>query len=176
MLFSYILQLFELPSRHLSRISFTNIPTGRGNTHRAGTEIPYPPSFHNIVQRIHDLFVRHIWIHSLDLENVDVRSQTFDARFHSIKNMFPRQANPIHHPSVIDGSGIHGKLRFTASTRTKSAFRHEHDILPWDVVRLECFGDDFFGAAVRIEIGLLASVSSPIWTQFLSLNVPYPKY
>jgi hypothetical protein len=73
--------------------------------------------------------------------------------------MFSRQPNPIHHPAIIDGCRVHGKLGFTTSTCAKSTFSHEHNILPWDVVYFECFGDDFFRLAVGVEICLLAIVS-----------------
>ena len=59
-------------------------------TYRARTDIPNFPTLHNIIQRLHNLLLRRLPIHPMDLQHIDIRPQPLHARLHSVENMLPR--------------------------------------------------------------------------------------
>lgn len=89
----------------------------------------------------------------MNLQHIDIRPQPLDARVHRIQDMFPRQPDLVHHLAVVLGDG--GDLGLAAVwVDAEVAFGQDDNFGARDRVFGEGFGDDFFGAAVGVDVGL----------------------
>jgi hypothetical protein len=116
-------------------------------SHRTGTNVPYPALLDDIVQRLHDLLPWCASIQAVDLEDIDVRTQSLDALLHRIKDVLATQANLVHRFAVID----HGLGDWATEVRlvdTKVAFGEEDDFLTRDIELLDSLANDALGLAV----------------------------
>ena len=113
-------------------------------TYRARTNVPGKAHLHDVVQSLHCLLPWDIGVHTLDLEDVDVRAQPLDARLHRIKYVFPGQPGAVHQPTVVDSGREDRKLWLPGTARGESAFGQDDDVFSGDLVGGKGFGDDFF--------------------------------
>lgn len=90
----------------------------------------------------------------MNLEDIDVRAQSFDARLDSIKNVLAGQADPIHHPAIIDRGCKDGQLWLAGPTDSPPTFSDDDDAFSRDAVGGKGFANDLLRNAIRVEIGL----------------------
>lgn len=89
----------------------------------------------------------------MDLQHIDIRPQSLHARLHGIEDMFPRQADLIHHRPIIGADSRDAGLR-ARGVDAEVAFGEEDELGARDRVAGDGFGDDFFGAAVGVDVCL----------------------
>lgn len=126
-------------------------------TYRTSTDIPHLPTLHHIIQRFHDFLPRRLAIETVNLQNIDVGAQPTHTRIHSIEYVLPRQADLVHHFSVISAHSRNWWLPF--GRNAEIAFTQDNYFVARDVVLLEGPADDFFRSTVRIYISLWARMS-----------------
>lgn len=71
------------------------------DTYRTSSNIAGFATLNNVVKGFHDFLGRHITIHPVNLKDVDIRSKTFHAAIHSVKDILPRQADLVHAGAII---------------------------------------------------------------------------
>lgn len=129
-LFRNVLQCLKLPCRH-----------------GASPNIPHPAFLHYIVQSLHDLLSRCAPIQTVDLKHVYVCPQSLNALLYCIQDVLSAQSDLIDHIIVVGGDGGNA-LAGIRLVNTEVAFRENDDLVPWDIVLLEGFGDDLLRMAV----------------------------
>jgi len=72
--------------------------------------------------------------------------------------MFAAQAHLVCHFAIIGGHGCDAWL-CAGLVDAEVAFGENDELLAWDVVFLDGFADDFFGATVGVDVGLCRSVN-----------------
>lgn len=120
----------------------------RWATYRTSTDISCQPHFDNIVQCLHYLFSWDICIHTLDLEDIDVRAQSFDARLYRIKNVLAGQSDSIHHPAIVDCGCKDEQRGLAGRTRAKPTFGDDDDTFSRDIVGGKGLGNDLLRNAI----------------------------
>lgn len=89
----------------------------------------------------------------MDLQDIDIRAQPRHTRVDSVEDVFPRETNTVHEIAVVLGGHSDGRL-FALVVDAEEALAENDDSVARDRVLLECFADDFLGAAVRVDVGL----------------------
>jgi hypothetical protein len=86
----------------------------------------------------------------VDLEYVNVRSQSLDASINSIEDMLATKSNSIDHMPIIRHShdSIQISLRSNRLVDTKEALRKDDEVLAWNVVLLDRLSYDNFGCSL----------------------------
>ena len=89
----------------------------------------------------------------MNLQHINIRTQPLHTLLHRIENMLPRQPYLIHILGIIS----HGSRNWNRGiffVDAEVAFREDDDFGAGDVVGFEGFGDDAFGGAVGVYVGL----------------------
>ena len=139
---------FMVSVRFGDPLQFLELPRRHGGC----ADVSHPSFLHHVVERSHDLFLRHGAVQAVDLQNVDVRPQTLGAGLHGVHDMFPAQADLIHHFTFVLARGSDCGLRAVV-THAEVAFREDHELGPRDGVFRDGFRDDALGFAVGIDVG-----------------------
>lgn len=114
----------------------------------------------------------------MDLQNVDMGSQSRNTLVNSIKDMLPAQANLIDHLAIIC---TRSSNRWLASIARNSeiAFAQDDDFVSRDIVFLEGLADDLFRASVGVDICCVPCVETDIvgmleeWEGFFFVEYPF---
>lgn len=121
------------------------------DTYRTSSNIADFATLNNVVKGFHDFLGRHITIHPVNLKDVDIRSKTFHAAIHSVKDMLPRQADLVHAGAIIarqlrrvDGSPV--------LVDKLEAFGHDDHLRARNVVLFDGGADNLLGPAVRVRV------------------------
>jgi hypothetical protein len=133
------------------------------SSHGTGANVADPAFLDDIVQGLHDLFSWCASIKTMNLENVDVGAQPFDALLHGIEDVLPAQSDFIYGLTVVChrlGDGL-AEIGFVDA---KVAFREDDDLAAGDVVLLESLAYDAFGLTVRVDVGLSRSFVSSVFS------------
>lgn len=135
-LLSNVLQCLELP-----------------RCHRASTDIPNPALLNNIVERLHDLLPWRTTVKTVDLQDVDIRAEALDALLDRVEDVLTAETNLVDHFAVVSGNrcDAEGWVLFIDA---EVAFGEEHELVAWNTVLLDGFGNDLLGDAMRVDIGL----------------------
>ena len=135
-LFSNVLQRLEFPRRH-----------------RTCANVPDPTLLNNIIQGLHDLLSRCVTVQAVDLKHIDICAETLDALFDGIKDVLATETDLVDHPAIVCRDGCDTE-RGIFLVDAEVALGKEDKLLARDVVLLDSFGDDLFGDAVGVDVGL----------------------
>jgi hypothetical protein len=94
-------------------------------------------------------------IEPVDLEDVDIGAQPLDARIYGVKDMFPRQADPINPGAIVCCNSPKFQLFIRSVVDAKVTFGENDDARPWNVEFLQRLADDLFRFSIRVGIGLV---------------------
>lgn len=96
----------------------------------------------------------------MDLQHVDVRPQARDALVDGVEDVLARQADAVDELRAVVGARREdGRLRAVLGD-AEVAFGQDGDLVTRDGVLLERLADDFFAAAVRVDVRLLVLLVS----------------
>lgn len=90
----------------------------------------------------------------MDLQHIDVGSQTLDAGIYRIEDMLARQSHAVYKLAIISCRGSDGR-ELTLVVNAEETLGQDHDAVTRDVVLLQGFSNYFFGSTMRIDIRLL---------------------
>ena len=100
----------------------------------------------------------------MNLQDIDVSSQSLDASIDGIKDMLAGQADAVHVWAIVL-AGKRNRRLLSFVINAEEALGENDDAVTRDVVFLQGFAYDFFGAAVGVDVGLVGSVSTAIMVQ-----------
>ena len=87
----------------------------------------------------------------MDLQHIDVCTQSLHTGFYSIEDMLPAQPDLIDHLAVIGAHGADTRLA-VVRCHAEVAFGEKDEFAAWDVIFFDGFGDDAFGFAVGVDV------------------------
>lgn len=121
--------------------------------HGTSTNVPDLAAVDDIVERLHNLLPRSVAVQPVDLQHVDIGTQTLDTGVDGVENVLAGETHAVHEVTVVGpGGGNWGHFAFVVDT--KEAFGQDDHAVAGDLVLLEGFAEDFFGAAVGVDVGL----------------------
>ena len=96
----------------------------------------------------------------MNLQDVNVGTQAFDALVNRVDDMLPTQSNLVD--QILAVIGRHGPNARLATVRrdAKIALRQNDQLLPGNVVLLDGLADDLFRDTVGIDVSGVPSVES----------------
>lgn len=89
----------------------------------------------------------------MDLQHVDVCSQSLDTGINGVEDVFAGQANPVDEITVVNTGSRNGR-KVTLVVHTEVALGEDDNSVTGNRELLQGFSNDFLGAAVGVDIGL----------------------
>jgi hypothetical protein len=89
----------------------------------------------------------------VNLQHINVGSQSLDTGVHSIEDMLARQTNAVDEVAAI-ACRSSDRWEFAFVVNTVETLCQDHDAVTWDVVLRQGFADDLLGPTMRIDIRL----------------------
>lgn len=126
-------------------------------THTAGSNVPHLSALDHVIERLHDLFPWRLMVESVDLEDVDVGSQSLDARINSVKNMLSAQPDPVNplRVNITPRGCVYTLLSLFGVCDAEVALCQDNDAVARDVVFFKSLAKDSLGFTVRIHISCI---------------------
>ena len=121
--------------------------------YRTSTDIADFAALDHIIESLHDLFARGVAVQTVDLEHIDIGTQTLDASVNGIEDVLARQTDSVDEVSFI-ACGFPDGREFALVIDPEIALGHDDHTVAGNVELLQGFTNDFFGATVGIDIGL----------------------
>lgn len=154
-----VLQGLEFPGRHLGVAWVSGgfqgwMKLDNMMTYRAGTDVSDLSALNDIVESLHDLLARCAPIQAVDLQDVDVCAQTFDASIDGVKDVLAREAHTVDECSVVLCGGGDGRELALVIDAVEALGQNYHAVAR-DIVFLQGFSDNDLGSAVGVDIGLV---------------------
>ena len=135
----HMLQLLELPCRHGARAN-----------------VAHPAALDDIVEGTHNLLLRRLVVEAVDLEDVDVRSQTLHTRLDGVDDVLARETKAVHKLAVVGGAE-RGRV---VISHGEEDLGHDDDAFARNVVLLERLADDLLRLAVAVDIRRVPGVDA----------------
>lgn len=125
----------------------------RKGTYRASSDVPDLTAVHHVVERLHDFLPRSVTVQPVDLQHIDIGTQSLNAGVDGIEDVLARQTNTVHKAAVVVGGGGDGRhLAFVVDT--VEALGEDDNTVAGDVVLLQGLSEDFLGLAVGVDVRL----------------------
>jgi hypothetical protein len=144
--------------------------------HCAGTDVADLAAVDDVIEGLHDFLAGGVAVQTVDLENVDVGAQALNAGVDGVENVLAGETDAVHELAIVDSrGGDRGHLAFVVDT--EEALGQEDNAVAGDVVFLEGLAEDFFGLAVRVDVGLIVSsdIVGGIWQEHTVSQVLIPR-
>lgn len=94
----------------------------------------------------------------MDLQDVDICAQTFDAGINCVEDMLARQSGAVDEWTVVGSGGRDGRELALVINAEEALGQNDHAVAR-DVVLLQSLSNDFLGFAVGVDIGLVDDLS-----------------
>lgn len=95
----------------------------------------------------------------MDLKDIYISSQPFDASVNGVKDLFSAETNPIHHDAVVGDTLRQGELAAICA-QAEVRFGKNDNIFARDVVLLNCSANNSFALSMGINICLRVAIST----------------
>lgn len=136
--------------------------SGRGETYGRSTNIPHHSAVNHIVERAHNLLLGRFPIQPMDLQHIDIRPQSPHTLLHLIKDILPTQPLAINPQSIVLAHLRNVRLLALFQTDPKVRLAEDDKRGARDLVLLDGFADDFFGAPVGVHVGGVPGVDAEV--------------
>lgn len=128
----------------------------RARTYRTGPYISHFPTLHNVIQRSHNLLSGRLPIQPVNLQDINVGTQSPHARIHSVEDMLAWQTHAVDPGAVVNCNGpIMSYQRGFFLLHTEEAFGQDDDVGSRNVELLQRLADNFFRFPIWVDVGLL---------------------
>lgn len=129
---------------------------GTGKTYRASSNVSDLAAFNHVVESPHDFLTGGIAIQPVNLQHVDVGSQSLDTGVNGVEDVLAGQADPVDETTVVS-TGSRNRREVALVIHTEVALGQDDNPVTGNRELLQGFANDLLGTAVGVDISLEAS-------------------